>query len=468
MPNIPCPMTRRSFSWTLCGAPFSLALTAAEAEAMPWNEPARVARVYLASKQVHWPRPDLDVEREVADVEARLREVGRKNAHNVRLVGGEVLRADEEVRPWLGRMGDIDGVLIVPVTQPIGPLRALIDAVEVPALFFSRPYATHAWSGIAATRRREKKKLDVVATSSYGDLDPYMRIFRTVHHLRKSKILVGAAKSAGRQATMDAYTKQFGTAMTYVDHNELKAAFEATDAAKAQKLADEFTRAALRVVEPTPQEIHGALRFYLMALDLMKRQQANAFTIDCFGSWPVSQMVAYPCITWSKLNDVGMYGVCEADLHSTMTQILVTGYSGMPGFVSDPVFDTSRNEVIHAHCVAATKMKGVHGPSYPYSIRHHLETAEGAVLQVLMPSGETVTVGRFDGPGRFLVSTAEVTGAVDSDRGCRSQIRTRVKDAEKWLQAFSAGLHRVIFYGDHTQALERMGRLLGFEVVQEM
>jgi len=468
MPNIPCFMTRRSFSWTLCGLPFSLRLPAAELEAMPWNEPARVARVYLASKQVHWPRPDLDVVKDVAEVEARLQEVARKNAHHVRFVGGEVLRADEEVKPWLARMGDIDGVLIVPVTQPTGPLRALIDALDVPALFFSRPYATHAWSGIAATRKREKKKLDVLATSSYGDLDDYMRIFRAAHHLRKSRIIVGAAKSAGRQATMDAYTKQFGTAMAYLDYNDLKASFEATDAAKAQKLADEFTRGALRVVEPTPKEIHAALRFYLTALEIMKREKANALTVDCFGSWPAKQMVAYPCITFSKLNDAGMYGVCEGDLPSTMTQILVTGYSGMPGFVSDPVFDLSRNEVIHAHCVAATKMAGLQGPSSPYIIRHHLETAEGAVLQVLMPSGQPVTVARFDGPARMLLSTGEVTGTVDSDRGCRSQIRTRVKDAEKWLQAYGPGLHRVIFYGDHTPALERMGRLLGFEVVQEM
>ena len=52
----------------------------------------------------------------------------------------------------------------------------------------------------------------------------------------------------------------------------------------------------------------------------------------------------------------------------------------------------------------------------------------------------------------MLISTAEVTGAVmDSDRGCRSQIRTRVSDAEKWLQNFTAGLHRVIFYGDHVR-----------------
>ena len=461
-------MTRRSFSWTLCGLPLGLPLEAAEAASMPWNQPATVARVYLASKQVHWPRPDLDVAKDVAEVEARLKEVGLRNAHNARFVGGEVLFSEGEVRPWLAKMGDIDGVLIIPVTQPLGPLGPLIDALEVPALFFSRPYATHAWSGIAATRKRQKKKLDVLATTSYGDLDPYMQIFHTVRHLRKSKIIAGAAKSAGRQAVMEAYSKHFGTAMTYLDYNDLKAAFEATDAAQAQKAADEFVQGALKVVEPTRQEIHDALRFYLTATRIMRREQANALTVDCFGSWPAKQMVAYPCITFSKLNDAGMYGVCEGDLPSTMTQILLTGYSGMPGFVSDPVFDLSRNEVIHAHCVAATKMGGLKGPSAPYLIRHHLETAEGAVLQVLMPSDQPVTVARFNGPGQMLVTTGEVTGTVDTDRGCRSKTRTRDKDAEKWLQNYGPGLHRVVFYGDHTRALERMGRLMGFEVVYEM
>ncbi|MBM3744350.1 MAG: hypothetical protein FJW34_00960 [Acidobacteria bacterium] len=461
-------MTRRCFSWSLCGLPLGMRLEAAETAAMPWDQPATVARVYLASKTVHWPRPDLDVAKDVAEVEARLKEVERRNAHNVRLVGGEVLYSDAEVKPWLARMADIDGVLIIPVSQPVGPLTALIDALETPALFFSRPYATHAWSTIAATRRNRKKKLDVVATTSYGDLDPYMRIFRTVRHLRKSKIIVGAEKSAGRQATMDAYTRHYGTAMTYLDYKDLKARFEAVDAARAQKLADEFVKGALRVVEPTKQEIHNALRFYLTATEIMKRDQANALTVDCFGTWPAKQMVAYPCITFSKLNDAGMYGVCEGDLPSTMTQILVTSYSGMPGFVTDPVFDLSRNEVIHAHCVAATKMGGLSGPSAPYAIRHHLETAEGAVLQVLMPSDQPVTVARFNGPAQMLVTTGEVTGTVDSDRGCRSQIRTRVKDAEKWLQNYGPGLHRVVFYGDHTRTLERMGRLLGFEVVYEM
>ena len=151
-----------------------------------------------------------------------------------------------------------------------------------------------------------------------------------------------------------------------------------------------------------------------------------------------------------------------------MTQMLVPSYAEVPGFVTDPVFDTSRNEVIHAHCVSATKLKGPNGPASPYIIRNHLETNEGAVLQVTMPVGDTVTVAKFADPKKMLITTGEVTGSEGSDRGCRSQVRTRVSDAEKWLENYSAGLHRVMFYGDHTRTIERMGRLMGFSVVNEI
>jgi L-fucose isomerase-like protein len=289
-------------------------------------------------------------------------------------------------------------------------------------------------------------------------------IFGAIHHLRRSKMLI---VGRNREKLAAGYTERYGTAAKFFDYPDLKAAFDAADARKAEQAAAEFTRAALRVVEPKPQEIRDALRFYLGVLDLLKREKANAITVDCFGGILAGKMPAYPCVAWSKLNDVGMYGVCEGDVQSTMTQMLVTSYSGMPGFVTDPVFDLSRNEVIHAHCVAATKMKGIHGPSYPYILRDHLETAEGAVMQVLMPSNETITMARFVGADKFLVSTGEVTGVPDSDRGCRTQIRTRVADAEKMLQGYGNGLHRVIFYGDHVRAIERMGRLMGFQVIRE-
>ncbi len=468
MPIDALPLTRRQFGISLCGLASAIRADAEEWTAsMPWNAPATVAKVYLGNDKVYWPKPTLDVKQEIADMEARLAEVARKHAHNVRFVGGDDLKSEADVAPWLAKIGPVDGVLMVPYTQPTPPLRPLIERLDVPALMFSRPYATHAWSTIP-DMRKGGRKLEVVASSSYGDLDPYMRMFRTAHHMRNTKVLVGCENAPARQSTTAAYTKHFGTQFQFVRGAELRAAFDAASAAEARKAADEFTRGALRVVEPSQKEITDGLRFYLALKAMMQREKANAFTIDCFGTLAANTLPGYPCIAWSKLNDVGLYGVCESDLHSTMTQMLVTSYSGMPGFVTDPVVDISRNEVIHAHCVSATRMKGFHEPPSPYIIRNHLETNEGAVLQVLMPSNETVTVARFNGPQKFLVSTGEVTGPVDSDRGCRTQVRTRVSNAEKWLQTWTAGLHRVMFYGDHVATAERMGRLMGFEVVHEM
>jgi L-fucose isomerase-like protein len=469
-------MTRRSFNVSLCGFGLSGLLPAAEEEPIdgPWSGPAVVAKVYLTAPETHWPKPGLDVKAAAAEVDARLTEVERKHAKNLRFTGGQVLKTADEIESWARGLKDVDAVLMVPLSTPSVSVPAVVDAAKVPCLCFSRPYAGHHWSGIAALRKTGRK-VDVLPTSSYGDLDAWVPVWRTIHHMRNSKVMVSSASTDRYKPLTSAFTQQFGTSMGFLTYDDLKTLFDKADEGLAQKAAEEFARNALRVVEPKPQEIRDGLRFYLAMRNLLKQEKANAVTVDCFPGLLAHKLPAYPCIAWSKLNDSGLYGVCEGDVPSTMTQLLVTSYARVPGFVSDPVFDLSHNEVIHAHCVAATKMGGLDGPSAPYLIRHHLETAEGAVLQVLMPSGRQITVARFADPKKLLVSTAEVTatsaevsGNPDADFGCRSKIRTRVPDAQKWLENYSAGLHRVIFYGDHVAGIERMGRLMGFEVVKEM
>ncbi|MCS7314103.1 MAG: hypothetical protein RMI94_05725 [Bryobacterales bacterium] len=459
-------LTRREFALSLgC---LALRLRAAEGPQVegPWSEPAVVHKVYLSGTELHWPKPTLDVQQEVKEVEARLAEVEQKHRGRVRFVGGELLRTREDVEAWARKLGDADAVLVTYVSFP-SPLGELLEAVKLPVLVLALPYAGHHWASIAQ-RRKTRAKLDVVASSSYGDLDPYMGIFRTIRHLRKSKVLVVSMRPQNLEKLAAGFSERYGTTIKFLTYDDLHEAFRAADRERARREARELVAGALRVVEPKPQEIEDAVRYYHGVCEILRREQANAMTVDCFGGLLARKMPAYPCIAWSKLNDLGLYGVCEADLRSTMTQLLVTSYSGMPGFVSDPVFDTSRNEVIHAHCVSATRMQGIHGPASPYILRSHLETNDGVVMQVLMPAGETITCAEFRDPGTMLVSTGEVTAAEDSDRGCRTKIRTRVKDAEKWLQSYQAGLHRVIFYGDHVGVLEKMGRLLGFEVIHEM
>jgi hypothetical protein len=96
-----------------------------------------------------------------------------------------------------------------------------------------------------------------------------------------------------------------------------------------------------------------------------------------------------------------------------------------------------------------------------------MEDNKGVSLQVMMPEEGTVTVGKFLNAVTFAVSTGEVTGNVDSPRGCRTKIRTRVADAREMLEGYTGGLHRVVVYGDYVRPLEQMGRLMGFKVVRE-
>ncbi|MEK7405385.1 MAG: hypothetical protein AAB225_09775 [Acidobacteriota bacterium] len=463
MPDTTC-CTRRHFGLLCAGA--ALRLPLAGEEPLPAMGPANVKKIYLAVPQPTWPHPALDVIREMAEVETRIGELERKHPGKVRFSGGELVRTPEAAETWAKGLGDADAVLIIDLTSGTGGMLKPLRAIEAPVLLFARPYS--GWSYVdVANWAQGGKKADLLSTSEFGDLDPYMRIFYTIHHLRHSKVLMVVQNPPERSPSAEAFTRQFGATIRFVTYRDLKAAYEAVDAGRARKAADEFTRGALRVVEPSPQDITDALRFYLGVRELLQREKANAITVDCLGGFRRGELPAYPCVAWSKLNDQGYYGVCEADLLSTMSQLLLTAFSGKPGFVSDPVFDTSRNEVIHAHCVSATAMLGVGGPGSPYIIRSHMEDNKGVSMQVLVPVADTVTVGKFLSATKFAISTGEALGNVDYARGCRTKFRTRVADARKMLEGFTGGLHRVVVYGDYLRPVEQMSRLMGFQVVRE-
>jgi hypothetical protein len=446
---------------SLVAAPLS---AAAAAESTPWNDPANVRKVYLAVPKPTWPKPDLDVAAEIAGIEAELKKLERRHQSAVRFTGGEILRSTEDVPRWLESLDDADGVLVLDLTSSTGGMLNAMQGADTPMLLFTRPYA--GWSYINFAEWRQKgKKADLVASSEFGDLDPYLPVFQTIRHLKKSKVLM--VRPGAEKAAQSEFTKLYGTAIEPVSYEEVEAFYKRASEAKAREEAQAFTRAALRVVEPTSKDITEAMRFYLGVVDLLKERKANAITIDCLGGFRRGELPAYPCVAWSKLNDAGQYGVCEADLPSTMTQLLLTSYSKRPGFVSDPVFDTHREEIIHAHCVSATALNGVGGKGCPYAVRSHMEDNKGVSMQVLVPVGDTVTVAKFLTPKRLGISTGEVTGNIEHDRGCRTQFRTKVPNARRMLENYAGGLHRVVFYGDWTAAAEKMGRLMGFEVYRE-
>jgi len=143
--------------------------------------------------------------------------------------------------------------------------------------------------------------------------------------------------------------------------------------------------------------------------------------------------------------------------------------SGRPGYISDPVVNTSKNQIIYVHCVAPTKVFGPSGPTNPYHIRSHSEDRKGACVRSLMPLDEMTTTILFE-PTRkeMIIHQGKTVENVDEDKACRTKLAAEVADARKLLTEWDRwGWHRVTFYGDLRNQVENLCTLMGIKVVQE-
>jgi hypothetical protein len=163
-------------------------------------------------------------------------------------------------------------------------------------------------------------------------------------------------------------------------------------------------------------------------------------------------------------------------MDSTLTMLIFQYAFGIPGFISDPVFDTASNALIHFHCTCATKMDGPAGKRLPFTIRTQSDSERGVSLDVEQRIGQVVTCAKFINLDTMLISTGKIFKITHDELGCRTQFWTEVADARKMFLNWGGGvlkggvmtlLHRVVFYGDHLQSMKDLGVLMGFKVVEE-
>ena len=432
--------------------------------ALPSLPLVRVRVIFLAKPKPTWPTPHLDVEAECRRVDAELRKVARE-VPDVELTGGDLLRVSDDLNRLKGTMEGVDGVLVFNLTSTVGHLVSGITDYGIPTILFSQPFSGHDWCQVA-DMQREGKRIDVMATSDFGELARGLRAFRTVRRLKDARIL--CITGGGLDQNFASQVKQrFGTTIMLVGAEQLMETYNTADESGSEKLAREVSNDAEKTVEPSAEEIKKSCRLYYAMRNMLEQEKAQAIAINCLGLFAQNRLPAYPCIGFSRLNDEGLVGACEADLYSTLTMLTFGYLVERPGFISDPVIDTSKGTVLHAHCVSATKMGGVNAERCPYVIRSHMEDDKGAALQVRMHIGQKITMARYLGTDTMLVSTGEIIDTPVLERGCRTKITTKVADARKVLRQYTGGLHRVIFYGDHIEDIYRLSHFLNFNVVEE-
>ena len=212
--------------------------------------------------------------------------------------------------------------------------------------------------------------------------------------------------------------------------------------------------------------------------NLMIQHQARAITIHCLGGIPIDKL-GYPCLGFSKLNDLGLVGACEADMDSTLTMLLFGYAFGKPGFITDPLFDLSKNAMIHAHCLSATKMDGPAGQRAPVHDPHPSRRQPRGVAgrRAARRPGDHLREALQPGdaccsrPRRSSRSPASTTAAAArrSSPGWPTPGRCSPTGAAAcWIGTdMMTMLHRVVFYGNHVENVQYLAQLMGLKTVME-
>jgi len=332
----------------------------------------------------------------------------------------------------------------------------------------------------------KRKGLPVIPVSCSGneDLKRALGVLSGVSKLADSKaLIIREVKQQPDQAHkwkedwnkyLQLAQQKLGVEIKFKQLDNLLNLYHSIDEEQAEQVAQQWVDQAQQVVEPSSEEIVNSARMYLAIKEMITKEQASAFTMDCLDLFYRSASPVLPCLAYSQLLDEGLnkglVGTCEADLDSLLVQLIGQYLTKRPGFISDPVLDSEKNQIIYAHCVAPTKVQGEQGKTHPSVIRSHSESGESAARQVIYPEREPMTtVGLNLLEQKMVIHQGKIVDNIDTRRGCRTKVavETDVNTIlDNWdYQTF--GWHRVSFCGDFRKQFKRIATVLGLELIEE-
>ena len=486
---MPFPMNRRTFLGStggllLAGGVAARPLQAAEEAGWPAMPPVKVYVVYLGTGGA-WPKPDFDAPKEIEEKFAPYLAGVQKRLSDVELVGGDLIRNHakmaEDLLPKIDE-SQADAILVVHLSFGNSAPFAVFAGTGRPVAIYSQPFSGHDWMYVP---RLQKKgfRLIMAPSRDMAEIDRLVALLRVPVRMKQSKIILlgnpGCAAGTDAAKNFDLVRTRPGPEIVQITPPEFVKIHESIDVKAAEKEAEEYWISQAReIVEPSREEIVKSCKTYLAMKRIMLDHGARAITVKCLGGIPIGTL-GYPCLGFSRLLDDGLVGACEADIDSTLTMLMFLYATGLPGFITDPLIDTANSAVIHAHCVATTKMRGPASERLPFSIRSHRDDNRGASLEVFMDKdiGQKVTWAKVANLETILVTTGTIVEVPDfDDRGCRTQVVTQVDDARELFAHWGGGvlpdgmmalLHRVLFYGDHVHNVRDMAHLMGLKVLLE-
>jgi len=372
-----------------------------------------------------------------------------------------------EAEAWLAeaKAARPDGLVLVLLDRQAHawPTVHLAADTAIPSVVFA-PIGTAFTTNTAPLADRQG--LFICSTSDFSQAHYGLKMLKAAAHLRQMRYLVIRG-----ERRFDSELEPFGTKFRYIPAKVFLEEYLRTPVTREiQEITKGYLRSATRITGATREDVVNGIKSYVVARNLLEREQADGITMDCLGALGRTK-VSLPCIAWSRMLDQGIPAACEADLGAAITQALVQFLFDRPGFQQDPVPETARECLIGAHCSCPTRLKGFHERPERFDITHHHGNRD-AVPHVCWRKGQRVTIADVLLPkeaqnpsAQMVIGTGTVVEnvAVPPHGGCVVSVMLKL-DTQPDLLTYP-GFHQIFFYGDYRDQLLAYCRLFGLQPV---
>ncbi len=287
----------------------------------------------------------------------------------------------------------------------------------------------------------------------------------TLRLMKASKLIAVRDQTSGEDEPF------MGIPVVRVSFDEVNEAWKAADKEESQAVAARWKKSAAVVDGVSDETLQTSAAMYLGMKQVLKKHNANGITVNCLGGFYGGHIHAYPCLGFHELCNEGLVGGCECDVHSSATMLLYSAMTGgRTGFISDPIIDTAKRQIVYAHCVASNRAFGPQGATNPFEILTHSEDRQGASVRSVLPLGYmTTTINTSTDRKEILFHQGKSVANDPDDRACRTKLGVDpVGDIEKLFSQWDVwSWHRVTAYGDLKEPIVALADAMGYKMVYE-
>jgi hypothetical protein len=420
-------------------------------------------------------------EAELAPLMKRL-SLAEKNLGNVEFIIGQTANAGQTAE-LLERAGPDAPVLAINA-DIFGLSKTMPTVFEQgrPVAVFHIPIVGgHDWC-LVNPWRDEGNRVTLFDSTDIDELERAASLLRTIPLLRRSRVLVSPPLKGTPEAQLPEKVKErLGVEMVAIADGRYDEVMANVDVRAAKAEAKQWLDEAEGMIEPNEEDVLKAARASLTLDRLIAESRVDGLCVGTCMRW-LSR--GFPCLGFSRLNDRGVPAACDGDMDCLLTMLIFQHALNRAGFLGNAGgADTSRNAFHLSHCSAPLRMEGPASPKAPYLLRRHAEVRGGAVTEVHYRIGQEVTFTKLVHLDTLLVFTGKIIDVPKvpkgEERGCRTELVAEVEDAAKLVENWGGGalgasakdyyasLHRVCYYGDHTQTIRHLAHLMGLKVAKE-